>query len=141
MNTQDPLLPWGAFQATNRFHRAIRQFDSTPIPEDEVRALLEEAAFAPSSGNLQPYKLHWIREPAVKVSVAPACNGQKAAGSAAELIVVVASPTLGKRTAETQLAHVEASSGLDLRTVRSGLYWRRECPFSGRSALRHHGNP
>ncbi len=123
MNTQDLLPPWGAFQSANRFRRAIRQFDSTPIPEDEIRALLEEAAFAPSSGNLQPYELHWIREPALKAAVALACNGQKAAASAADLIVVVANPALGKRTAEAQLAHVEASPKLG---PDSKAYYRKQ---------------
>jgi nitroreductase len=123
MNTQDISRPWGAFQAANRFRRAIRQFDSTPIQEDEVRALLEEAALAPSSGNLQPYELHWIREPALKASVALACNGQKAAASAADLVVVVASPTLGKRTAEAQLAHVETSPKLG---PDSKAYYRKQ---------------
>ena len=88
MNTQDPSRPWDTFQAANRFRRAIRKFNSTPIPEEDVYALLAEAAFAPSSGNLQPYALHWIREPALKASIALACNGQQAAASATDLIVV-----------------------------------------------------
>jgi nitroreductase len=112
MKTQDLSRPWDAFQAANRFRRAIRKFDSTAIPEEEVYALLTEAAFAPSSGNLQPYQLHWIRDPALKASIALACNGQKAAASATDLIVVVASPSLGRRTALAQLAYVEASAAL-----------------------------
>lgn len=112
MKTQDPVRPWDGFQAASRFRRAIRKFNSTPIPEDEVYALLAEAAYAPSSGNMQPYELHWIREPALKASMAVACNGQKAAASAAEFVVIVASPALGLRTAKAQLAHVENSSAL-----------------------------
>ncbi|WP_277424392.1 nitroreductase family protein [Ralstonia solanacearum] len=123
MTTQDPLRPWAGFQAANRFRRAIRQFDSTPIPEEDVYALLGEAAFAPSSGNLQPYELHWIRDASLKASIAQACNGQKAAASAADLIVVVASPALGKRTATAQLAHVETSSALG---PNSKAYYRKQ---------------
>ncbi len=123
MNIQDHSRPWGAFQAVNRFRRAIRKFDSTPIPEDEVCALLEEAAFAPSSGNLQPYEFHWIREPALKAKVALACNGQQAAASSTDLIVVVASPAIAKRTAEAQLAHVEASPKLG---PDSKAYYRKQ---------------
>jgi len=113
MKTQDELRPWADFQAANRFRRAIRKFDSTRIPEEDVYALLAEAALAPSIGNLQPYELHWIRDPSIKTSVALACNGQKAAASATDLIVVAASPALGKRTAMAQLAHVETSSALE----------------------------
>ena len=123
MKTQEPLRLWDAFQAANRFRRAIRKFDSTPIPEEDVYALLAEATFAPSSGNLQPYELHWIREPALKASIASACNGQKAAASATEIIVVVASPTLGKRTVIAQLKHVETSSALG---EDSKAYYRKQ---------------
>ncbi|PKU24049.1 nitroreductase family protein [Telmatospirillum siberiense] len=123
MKTQDDLRPWAAFQAANRFRRAIRKFDSTPIPEEDVCALLAEAAFAPSSGNLQPYELHWIRDPSLKANVASACNGQKAAASATDLIVVAASPSLGKRTAMAQLAHVETSAALE---PNSKAYYRKQ---------------
>ena len=112
MKTQDSSHTWNAFQSANRFRRAIRQFDATPIPVEEVYALLAETAFAPSSGNLQPYELHWIREPALKARIAQACNGQKAAASATDLVVIVASPELGKQTASAQLAYVKSSSTL-----------------------------
>jgi nitroreductase len=123
MNTQDHSHSWDAFQAANRFRRAIRKFDATPIPEEEVYALLAEAAFAPSSGNLQPYELHWIREPALKANIASICNGQKAVASATDLIVVVASPALGKQTALAQLAYVEASPKLG---EASKAYYRKQ---------------
>jgi len=122
-NDQDLPRPWGAFRAANRYRRAIRKFNSTPIQEEEISALLEEAALAPSSGNLQPYELHWIREPALKASVAQACNGQKAAASATDLIVVVANTAIAKRTAEAQLAHVEASTKLE---PDSKAYYRKQ---------------
>lgn len=123
MKTQDLSRPWDAFQAANRFRRAIRKFNSTPIPEEDVSALFGEAAFAPSSGNLQPYQLHWIRDSALKTRVASACNGQKAAASAAEIVVVVANPAFGKQTALAQLAHVEASTVLG---PESKAYYRKQ---------------
>jgi len=123
MKAQDLLRPWDAFQAANRFRRAIRKFNSTPIPEDDVYALLAEAALAPSSGNLQPYAFHWIRTPALKASVALACNGQRAAESAAEFIVVAASPALGRQTAMAQLTHVEEAAALG---AASKAYHRKQ---------------
>ncbi|WP_241149347.1 nitroreductase family protein, partial [Pseudomonas viridiflava] len=80
-------------------------------------------AFAPSSGNMQPYQLHWIRDPVLKANMAEACNGQKAAATAAEFIVVVASPALGLRTANAQLEHVEGSTGLE---ENSKAYYRKQ---------------
>lgn len=122
MNTSNSLRQWEAFQATNHFRRAIRKFDTTPVPPEDVYALLAESALAPSSGNMQPYQFHWVREPALKASLALACNGQKAAASAADLIVVVADPALARHTAREQLAHVEDSAlGVD-----SKAYYRRQ---------------
>ncbi|MEB0047423.1 MULTISPECIES: nitroreductase family protein [unclassified Pseudomonas] len=112
MKAHDQAQSWAGFQSANRFCRAIREFDSTSIPEEEFFALLGEAAFAPSSGNLQPYELHWIKDPTLKARIAQACNGQKAAASATDLVVVVASPALGKQTAIAQPEHVEASCTL-----------------------------
>lgn len=123
MKTQDLLHPWDAFQAANRFRRAIRKFQFRSIPEGDVRALLAEATFAPSSGNMQPYQLHWVRTPALKASLAQACNGQKAAASAADFVVFAASPAIGRRTAEAQLDHVEKSTVFG---PESKAYYRKQ---------------
>ncbi|WP_409421005.1 nitroreductase family protein [Pseudaeromonas sp. ZJS20] len=123
MKTQNQSSPWDAFKTANRFRRAIRHFNATPIPEEEIQALLAEAALAPSSGNLQPYQLHWIRSAPMKAGIAAACNGQKAAATAQALIVVVASPALGRQTARDQLAYVESSSALG---ENSKAYYRKQ---------------
>lgn len=123
MDTQDLSQPWAAFQSANRLRRAVRKFKPTRLPEEDVRALLAEAAFAPSSGNLQPYELHWVRDAALKSRIALACNGQNAAASASDLVVVVASPALGQRTAAAQLANVEASTTLE---AKSKDYYRKQ---------------
>jgi nitroreductase len=123
MNTQDHSLQWATFQAINHFRRAIRQFNANPIPEEDIRDVLAEARFAPSSGNLQPYELHWMRDPALKADIAQACNGQKAAATAMTLIVVVASPELGMQTAAAQMTHVETSAQL---APNSKAYYRKQ---------------
>jgi len=112
METQDTFTLWGAFQALNGRRRAIRDYDGTAIPDEHVRELLAEAARAPSSGNLQPYRFHWVRDPALKARVAAVCNGQRAAVSAPTLIVVAASRDIALRAAAQQLAHVDASTDM-----------------------------
>ncbi|WP_028534475.1 nitroreductase family protein [Paludibacterium yongneupense] len=129
MNSQHHSTGWDAFQSASRFRRAIRKFDPAPIPEADLRAVLAEAALAPSSGNLQPYELHWVRDPALKAAIAQACNGQNAAASAQDLIIVVASPALGRLTAKAQLAHVESAANLGESTKahyrkQTGLFQR-----------------
>lgn len=112
MRTQDTSTLWGAFQELNGRRRAIRDFDGTSIPDAHVRELLAEAARAPSSGNLQPYQFHWIRDRALKARAAVVCNGQRAAVSAPTLIVVTASREFALDTAAQHLAHVNASTDL-----------------------------
>lgn len=123
MPMQDLLLHWDAFQDVNRRRRAIRDFDGISIPEDAMRALLAEAALAPSSGNLQPFQMHWLRDPGLKARVAKACNGQRAAISAPTLVAVAASPRIALRTANQQLANVEASTALP---AKSKAHYRRQ---------------
>lgn len=112
MKTQDTSILWGAFQALNGRRRAIRDFDGIAIPDEHVRELLAEAARAPSSGNLQPYRFHWIRDTTLKARVAAVCNGQRAAVSASTLIVVTASRQIALSTAAQQLAYLNASTDL-----------------------------
>jgi nitroreductase len=104
---------WTRFCELNQRRRAIRDFDGAPLADEDVRAVLREALLAPSSGNLQPYELHWVRDAEQKRRVARACDAQRAALSASTLVVVVTGSRIGERTAATELRYVESSSALD----------------------------
>ena len=84
----DSVLP--GFKKTLTARRAIRVFDGEPIPEDVVRDCLRDATLAPSSSNLQPYELYWVRDSTTRARLVEACLGQPAAATAGELIVVMA---------------------------------------------------
>ncbi len=79
-----------AFQRIVESRRSIRVYDKQPIPQDTMLSCLREATLAPSSSNLQPYQLLWIRSESQKKIIAQACLGQPAATTAGELVVVVA---------------------------------------------------
>jgi nitroreductase len=114
---------WETFRAINSRRRAIRDFDSTSLSDEDVRHVLEQALLAPSSGNLQPYQLHWIRDSTTKGAIAAACDGQRAAASAPVLLVVAASIRIASHTVATQLEYVETTALLDERSKR---YHRRQ---------------
>ena len=120
---------WEAFCAINARRRAIRDFDDVPVSDDEVCDVLEQALLAPSSGNLQPYHLHWIRDSATKAAIAAACDGQAAAASAPVLLVVAASTTVASETAALQVEYVERTTLLDEQSKR---YHRRQLTTFGR---------
>ncbi len=84
----DAVLP-GFLQAL-RSRRSIRVFDGEPIPEDTMRDCLRDATLAPSSSNLQPYELYWVRDSTTRAKLVEACLDQPAAATAGELIVVMA---------------------------------------------------
>jgi nitroreductase len=85
---RDTALP--GFKQTLTSRRSIRVFDGEPIPEDVMRDCLRDATLAPSSSNLQPYELYWVRDSTKREELAEACLGQPAAATAGELVVVMA---------------------------------------------------
>lgn len=123
MNTPQRAMQWADFQWLNRQRRAIRDFNGTKLTDQDISALLAEAVLAPSSGNLQPYQLHWIRSAKMKDQIALACKGQKAATTASTLIVVTANPAFGLDTASEQRAYIDACSAFD---QRSKAYYHKQ---------------
>ena len=85
---EETALP--GFKLTLTSRRSIRVFDGSPIPDDVMRDCLRDATLAPSSSNLQPYELYWVRDSTTRKLLAEACLGQPAATTAGELVVVMA---------------------------------------------------
>lgn len=77
------------FKKTVQGRRAIRRFDSEPIPEHIMRDCFRDAVLAPSSSNLQCYELYWVRAEHKKKTLSELCLNQAAATTAGELIVIV----------------------------------------------------
>jgi nitroreductase len=42
--------------------RTVRRYTNAPVPEDDVRRILDAARYAPSSGNEQPWKFLVVRD-------------------------------------------------------------------------------
>jgi nitroreductase len=114
---------WGTFQQINQHRRAVRDFDGSRIPDEDVEAVLREALLAPSSGNSQPYVIHWLRNPTMKDAVASACRNQRAARSASTLLVIVSATRFALETTSLFRAYVEATHDL---TEKSKDYHLKE---------------
>lgn len=106
--------------------RAIRLFEPAEIPASTRDLLLQSARQAPSSFNMQPYRLYWVESPAQREAVARLCLGQKAAQTASALVVAVADIGSLRSTAEMQAAWMRRSGFAEhkvreyLRTARIG---------------------
>ncbi len=66
---------WGVFKT----RRSVRQFKPDPVPEADLRRILEVARSAPTSGNQQPWKFLVVRDPA-KIAALKEANVQRLLG-------------------------------------------------------------
>lgn len=98
---------WQVFKDINERRRAVRDFDGRPVELAALQEIIAEAVNAPSSGNIQPYRIHVVHEPKLKAAVAEACNAQRAAKTSSALIVVATS----QHIATASLAHLEREQG------------------------------
>ncbi len=85
-----PKINPAEFQKVIDSRRAVRIYDSTPIPDEVAMTCLHNALLAPNSSNLQPWELYWVKTPEKKKALVHACLNQIAAKTAAELFVIVA---------------------------------------------------
>ena len=60
-----------------RKRRSVREFKSTPIPDEYVEKILEAARWAMSGGNGQPWEFIVVRDPIVKKRIAEAVFEQR----------------------------------------------------------------
>src|SRR3989337_1635927 len=70
--------------------RSIRAFKTQDVEEATVMKLIEAARWAPSGGNLQPWKFVIVRKPPVKKALAKAALNQAHVEEAPVVIVVCA---------------------------------------------------
>jgi nitroreductase/dihydropteridine reductase len=83
--------------------RAIRLFDPIEIPPALRDELLEAARLAPSSFNIQPYRLFWVSSRESLRTVAQLCFSQPPAETASALVVAVADIGAWRSTTRAQL--------------------------------------
>jgi len=83
--------------------RAIKEFDAVPIPPGVREQILDAARLAPSSFNIQPYRLYWVETPDLRKDAARLCMGQAPARTASALVVAVADIGSWRETIQGQL--------------------------------------
>lgn len=92
------------------FHRrAVKVFDPVEIPETLREQMLDAARHAPSSFNMQPYRLYWVESAAGRRAVSELCMGQKPAATASALVVAVADIGSLRSTADLQSQWMRAT--------------------------------
>jgi nitroreductase len=59
------MTEMGIYQAMSTM-RAVRRLKPDPIPDDVLRRVLQAAAWAPTGGNVQPWRIVAVKDPALK---------------------------------------------------------------------------
>jgi nitroreductase len=115
------------FTLALKARRAIRKFDGKPIPEQVMRNCLQDALLAPSSSNLQPFELYWIRTDQKKKDAMLACLGQPAATTAGEIVVVIARPDTWSVNLK-KLLNVMTEGGMKTLPDSVSTYYKKLIP-------------
>lgn len=101
--------------------RAIKVFEPVEISAALRRQLLDAARHAPSSFNMQPYRLYWVESGPGRRAVSQLCYSQTPAITASALVVAVADIGSLRSTADLQAEWMRAS---DVAPVKVRNYSR-----------------
>jgi nitroreductase len=71
---------------------SCRSYRPDPVPQEAIDAMLDAAIWAPSGGNLQPWRFVIVRSPGLRRSLASAAYGQSFVAAAPTVVVVCAVP-------------------------------------------------
>jgi nitroreductase len=71
-----------------RSRRSVRRFTSELVADEVIEELLEAMRWAPSAGNAQPYRIHVVRDDAIKAQLSVAALGQRFIAEAPVVVVV-----------------------------------------------------
>lgn len=106
--------------------RSVRKYKSDPIPEEDLKEILEAARWAPSAGNLQPLEMIVIRDQNIKEKLVRAALGQSFIAEAPVVIGVCANlpktrRKYGKRGAELYAIQDTAASIQNIHLAAKSL--------------------
>ena len=76
---------------------SCRSFEPTALSDAELEPLIEAARWAPSAGNLQPWRFVVVRSPTLRDELARSAHGQEFVAVAPVVIVVCAVPAESAR--------------------------------------------
>lgn len=76
--------------------RSIRKFKPNPIPDKDLKKILEAGRLAPSGGNRQPWSFIVVRKPETKKKLAAVANLQRFIADADTVLIALGDPAASK---------------------------------------------
>ena len=83
------------FETVER-RRSIRKFRPKPIPDKDLKKILEAGRLAPSGGNRQPWSFIVVRKPETKKKLAAVANLQRFIADADTVLIALGDPAVSK---------------------------------------------
>ncbi len=103
--------------------RSVRAYEPMPIPEDDLRTILEATRQAPSAANRQPVHFVVVRDPEQKRKLAAAANQQLWIAQADAIVVGAAFPAQRPRWYAVDLAIALQNLVLAATALGYGTCW------------------
>lgn len=76
--------------------RSTRKFKPNPIPDKNLKKILEAGRLAPSGGNRQPWSFIVVRKPETKKKLAAVANLQRFIADADTVLIALGDPAVSK---------------------------------------------
>ncbi|MFO7698641.1 MAG: nitroreductase family protein [Anaerolineae bacterium] len=103
--------------------RSVRTYKQEPIPDADLKQILEAGHQAPSAANRQPWHFVVVGDPAQKAQVAQACNNQMWMAEASYILVAVGRPPVSEKWFKVDVAIALQSMVLAARSLGYGTCW------------------
>ena len=103
--------------------RSVRKYRHEPIPDADLKQIMEAGHQSPSAANRQPWHFVLVTDPEQKERVAQACNGQMWLADAACILVGVGLPSVSEKWYRVDVAMAMENMVLAARSLGYGTCW------------------
>lgn len=103
--------------------RSIRKYEPKPVPDEDLRKILEAGRQAPSAANRQPWHFIVVRDEKQKQAVAEACSGQSWMADAGVIIAGIGKPKVNEKWYPVDVAIAMQNMILAATALGYGTCW------------------
>jgi len=103
--------------------RSMRKYDAKPVPERDLRAILEAGRQAPSAANRQPWHFVVVKDEEMRRKLAEACSGQTWMGDAGAIVAGLGKPSVNEKWYAVDVAIAMQNMILAATALGYGTCW------------------
>lgn len=103
--------------------RSIRSFNPKPLPDKDLKAIVEAGRHAPSAANRQPWHIVVVRESEQKKRLAAACSNQMWLADAGAIVAGVGKPDVNEKWYSVDVAIALQNMVIAATSLGYGTCW------------------